>query len=214
MTDIFRYADRQLVHISRYMSREFQNLSVRLNFDELNVLDVKRDVTAMYERIDREVRTRYRRIIREVYREGEKDLGIKLPPLAIVAFLTSILKSYDPTTQFVYTHEWTRKRDREIEAIMSSDGRQEMRKALKRGLDVTYRQVAQEADDITVAALLASYEAGDVPYVRWVTEQDDRVCRICRERDGKIYRISEAPPLPAHWRCRCRYVPVRQRTMF
>ena len=214
MTDIFRHADKQLAALSRYMAREFQNLSVSLSFDELNVIDVKQQVGDMYVRIDREVRRRFQRIIKEVYKEAGLATGKDIPPLAIAAFLALLLKGYDNTTQYVYTHEWTRKRDRMVEAIMSSEGLQEMRRRLRTGLNVTLNQVRQYGDDITMETVLVAYKAAKIPYVRWVTQKDDRVCAICGGRDNKVYRIDRVPPLPAHWRCRCDIIPVEHRTIF
>lgn len=211
---IYREADRQLEVLSRYMSKEFQNLSVKVGFDELNVVDVKREVNDMYARIDKQVRKRYRKIVKKVYGIGATRAGKKIPPLAVASFVAAYLRGYDETTQYVYTHEWTRKRDRQTEAIMSCEGHNDMRKAIKRGLDVTYGQVRQYADDMTVAALLAAYIASDVPYVRWVTQQDDRVCEMCGPRDGKVYRIDRLPPFPAHWKCRCEIWPQYNRMIF
>jgi SPP1 gp7 family putative phage head morphogenesis protein len=42
-------------------------------------------------------------------------------------------------------------------------------------------------------------------YVRWITLRDEKVCKICGPRDGRIYSISDATDIwPAHPNCRCR----------
>jgi SPP1 gp7 family putative phage head morphogenesis protein len=42
----------------------------------------------------------------------------------------------------------------------------------------------------------------------WVATLDSRTTVLCASRDGKIYPLGEAPPIPAHWQCRSTKVPV------
>ena len=49
--DIFGHADRSLMILFNYMSREFQNFAI-LPFDRLNILDVRERVNAMYKRMN------------------------------------------------------------------------------------------------------------------------------------------------------------------
>ena len=44
--------------------------------------------------------------------------------------------------------------------------------------------------------------------VRWVTERDERVCKICRPLDGMVFATNDVPTYPAHPRCRCHLIPV------
>jgi SPP1 gp7 family putative phage head morphogenesis protein len=44
--------------------------------------------------------------------------------------------------------------------------------------------------------------AAGIEEVEWVAEDDSRTCKICRERNGKVYKIDEIPPKP-HYNCRC-----------
>lgn len=44
--------------------------------------------------------------------------------------------------------------------------------------------------------------------VLWVSVLDSRTSDICMARSGKIYKLDEAPPIPAHPRCRSTLVPV------
>ena len=43
--------------------------------------------------------------------------------------------------------------------------------------------------------------------LKWVSTLDTRTTEICRTRDGKVYAVDKAPPIPAHWGCRSRKVP-------
>jgi SPP1 gp7 family putative phage head morphogenesis protein len=47
-----------------------------------------------------------------------------------------------------------------------------------------------------------------VQEVKYTATLDGRTSEICASRDGNIYKLSEAPQLPAHINCRSTYVPV------
>ena len=203
--DIFRHADKSLMVMLNDMSREFQRISTQLGFDELNVLDAQKTVSAMYSRMDSVIRREYRRIALAAYRDG----GGRPDDFDMFEFVVTMLEAYDPLSGFVYDREWKRKQDRLFESIIATQrGNQEMRKALKRGLDVLANQVRQYADNITVGARLKAFENRGVKYVRWVAEKDDRTCEECMDRDGKVYKIEDFPVCPAHWHCRCRPEPA------
>ena len=190
------------------MAREFQILGTQLGFDELNVLGVRKQVYEMYQRMDKVIRAEYLRIAQRAYADAMYEAGgtaADTDDFDALTFVVAMLRAYDPLSDFVYTHEYIRKRDRLFESIIATQrGNQEMRKNLKRGLDVLANQIRQYADNITVGARLKAFKDAGVKYVRWVAEIDDRTCKTCWNRDGRIYRIDELPPLPSHWNCRCR----------
>lgn len=198
--DIFRHADKSLMVILNDMAKRFQGFSTTLGFDELNVLETRKAVNAMFKAIDAMIQREYREIALAAYREagGTED---DFDPYE---FVYAMLHAYDPLSSFVYTREYTRKRDRLFEAIISTQtGNQEMRKVLKRNLDVLANQVRQYADNVTIQARMQAFKDSGTRYIRWVTEKDDRVCAICGARDEVIYPIKEWPRQPAHWNCRC-----------
>jgi hypothetical protein len=48
-----------------------------------------------------------------------------------------------------------------------------------------------------------------LPYVRWVTARDEKVCKICGPRDNVVYLREDAIQIyPAHPNCRCRLQAV------
>lgn len=52
-------------------------------------------------------------------------------------------------------------------------------------------------------------ENNSIDYVKWVTENDDRVCDICEPMDDNVYELSDAP-VPqddTHFGCRCAITP-------
>lgn len=186
-----------------YMSHEFQNFAI-LPFDRLNILDVRERVNAMYKRMENIIVREYNDIALKAYRDAAIEASLDDDDFLPYDFVWSVLKAYDPVSDFVYTREYIRKRDRLFESVIATElGNQEMRKNLKRGLDVLANQVRQYADNITVKARIRAFKKAKVRYVRWVTEDDEKVCKTCKPRDNVIYRIEEFPALPAHWRCRC-----------
>lgn len=44
--------------------------------------------------------------------------------------------------------------------------------------------------------------------VEWIAALDERVCNDCLMRDGQIFDIDDAPPIPTHKGCRCCWGPV------
>ena len=196
--DIFRHADRALMVMLNSMSREFQNLSTEIGFDEMNVMETRKRVNAMYERLDRVIRREYRSVARKAYMDASAEAGTDGGAFDAEKFVAGMLRAYDPVSDFVYDREWIRKRDRLFESIIATEhGNQEMRRNLKRGLDVLANQVRQYADNIT-----AKRAGADV--LVWITEDDEKVCKVCRPRHEQFYPIEMLPEWPAHWHCRCR----------
>lgn len=203
--DIFRHADRALMVMLNAMSREFQNLSTEIGFDEMNVMETRKRVNAMYERMDRVIRREYRSVARKAYMDASAEAGTDGGAFDAEKFVAGMLRAYDPVSDFVYEREWTRKRDRLFESIIATErGNQEMRRNLKRGLDVLANQVRQYADNITAQARVTAFKRAGADVLVWITEDDEKVCKVCRPRHEQFYPIEMLPPYPAHWRCRCK----------
>lgn len=203
--DIFRHADRALMVMLNAMSREFQNLSTEIGFDEMNVMETRKRVNAMYERMDRVVRREYRSVARKAYMDASAEAGTDGGAFDAEKFVAGMLRAYDPVSDFVYDREWIRKRDRLFESIIATErGNQEMRRNLKRGLDVLANQVRQYADNITAQARVTAFKRAGADVLVWITEDDEKVCKVCRPRHEQFYPIEMLPEYPAHWHCRCR----------
>lgn len=203
--DIFRHADRALMVMLNAMSREFQNLSTEIGFDEMNMMETRKRVNAMYERMDRVVRREYRSVARKAYMDASAEAGTDGGAFDAEKFVAGMLRAYDPVSDFVYDREWTRKRDRLFESIIATErGNQDMRRNLKRGLDVLANQVRQYADNITAQARVTAFKRAGADVLVWITEDDEKVCSVCRPRHEQFYPIELLPDYPAHWRCRCK----------
>ena len=202
--DIFRHADRSLMVMLNGMNREFQTFGTEIGFDELNVMETRKRVNAMYARMDAMIRREYRKVARNAYMDACAEAGVSGSAFDAEAFVNGALKAYDPVSDFVYNREWIRKRDRLFESIIATErGNQEMRRNLKRGLDVLANQVRQYADNITAKARVYAFKQAGADVLVWITEKDDRVCSVCAPRDEQFYPIEMLPDFPAHWHCRC-----------
>ena len=203
--NIFRHADRALMVMLNGMNREFQTLGSEIGFDELNVMETRRRVNTMYARMDALVRKEYKKVARKAYMDACAEAGKDGGPFDAEAFVAGVLRAYDPVSDFVYNREWIRKRDRLFESIIATErGNQEMRKNLKRGLDVLANQVRQYADNITAKARVFAFKNAGADVLVWITEKDERVCSVCAPRDEQFYPIELLPDYPAHWHGRCK----------
>ena len=205
--NIYRHADKANGAINARMTAEFQNMSASLRFDELNVVTVKKRVTAMYQRIQKVARREYRKVVKAVKKDTEKELNIGPVKLAAAALVAGVLTGYDPVMRYVYTHEWNRKRDRLVESLMASGSRREMREALTRAMTLLAGQAGQFADNLTDKTRTEVFAIAGVDEVYWNTQRDGRVCKVCEERDGQKYPLMDLPD--KHPRCRCYITAAR-----
>ena len=175
-------------------------------FDELNVIKA---CTVLYQELDDDNRKIYLDLALLIYADVMIELGAKskrknLPTKKWVN--DEILEKSNPVTQYIYTNEVYRKKDRLIEALESAvDKPIEFRRALNlwgRGAD-------QYCDIVTDRTMIKAYEDAGVEYVKWVTQRDEKVCKHCGPLDGKVYPIAKAPP-KKHYHCRCFLVPCRK----
>ena len=203
----YNHADKALKSLSNSMSREFQNFSTSLGFDELNYPEVQKQVSALYTRLDSAVRREYRRMVKKVYEEAENEVGVPHTEFASGAFVAALLKAFDPITKYVFTHEWIRKRDRLTESLMASNGNQEVREALQRALNLMTGMVRQYADNLTDETRKAVFRNAGIDEVEWITQRDKIVCSTCAERDGQHYKLDVVPD--KHHRCRCFLIAIR-----
>jgi len=195
-------ADAAIRRLNRKAVKRFMAMQRRLGllgFDELNVAAGCKE---LYTALAADNLTEYKEVAKAAYRDAGEEI---IDYLIFELWLQEeIMGKPSPVTHYSYETEVIRKRERLAEALLSSkDRRTEFRRALRYWADMS----AQYADIITDEAMLKSYRDQGVEYVRWRTEEDERVCAVCAPRDGRVYPIDKAPP-KAHWRCRCWYEPA------
>lgn len=191
----YEFADKAIRDMNRRNLRAFDGIKT-LKFDELNVMKY---VTKVYEDAVKLAKKRYLQIALEAYRlaKGKKKIDRD--------WILDMLEEYDPVTMYLYEPEAERKKDRTVEAVLSSPNKIE---AVDKALKLWTLQNTHYAEKSVDKATLQAFEDNGIEKVRWVTAEDEKVCEECRKRDGKIYPIDKLPPKP-HYRCRCTYEPVK-----
>lgn len=189
---MYEYADIIIQYLNSRYIEEFSKIKSILPIDEINVLT---SVNSLYNRIYEITLDALVRLAEYMYEQiADNQLSGTLED-----FVMGILNEYDPVLRYVFSHEKDRKAARLAEALIASFyDLSEIDKAL-RYWSLMVRETVIRVTDETV---LKAYRDSGVTHVIWRTEEDDKVCSVCEERDGEIYPIDEIPPKP-HYGCRC-----------
>lgn len=195
-------ADKTIKILNRKAIKRFDHAKNKLSvlrFDELNVIQI---IKQLYAKLKTDNQKAYFELAQAVYTDVRPSESEK-PDLS---WLLSLLEEYDPVTKYVYDHEIDRKRDYATEAVIASSRKpEELQKSLSRWAQFT----AHYADAVEWESTLKAYRDSGVKAVIWHTREDEKVCRECGPRDGKIYPIKMIPAKP-HWGCRCWLTAVQE----
>lgn len=174
-----------------------------LHFDELHVL---KTIKQLYKELKLDNEQVFLELAQEEYRHVKKLWALPgKSETPTKKWLIGLLSAYNAVTKYVYENEVDRKRDYTAEAVVASPAKVD---EFRRGLSYWAQFTAQAAEDVTDETTLKVYRDSGVERVRWITQEDGKVCEVCRKRDGKVYPIHRIPPKP-HRRCRCHYEPVK-----
>ena len=192
---MYEYTDKVIEALDKYIIRQFD----KLNFtnETTYITSAKR----LYKKIDKKARECFLDIAAYYYFENTDSDKYKPTKDSIDKWL----KEYNPVTTYQYDNEVERKAARYAESMLATNGAAKEKKIGMRYLSNMTTEYCLEATD---NALINAYKANGVDKVIWVTENDDRVCHICIDRDGKKYDIDKIPPKP-HLNCRCYYIPAK-----
>ena len=216
-SDPYRHADKALKRLFRQASARFQHLAVTASWDELNVITAVQEI---YSEVEQEAEKQYLEVAEKAYADARDEILAELPDrkprfsLPTMAFIAALLLAYDKKTQYVYRHEVDRKRARLSESLIAVNGQGDIfnslatRQALLRALKLFERQMRNMADTVTDEARLQAFEDAGIDEGIWFTQHDEKVCKICRERDGVKYPLYDIPP--KHPNCRCYILPVHK----
>lgn len=200
----YTLTDKSIELLNRRAIKRFSQAKSKLRqlpFDELNVLETARN---LYDDLAADNQDIFLELAGESYQQAEPH-GEDEPS---AAWLLALLLAYDPVTKYVYQHEVERKRARLAEALISvGKAQRKQNEEWRRALSLWSQQTAQYADIVTDAAVIQAFVDAGISKVRWITQEDEKVCKTCRERNGKVYPITELPEKP-HWRCRCYFEAV------
>jgi hypothetical protein len=212
---MYKHLDALLEKAKKKLRTEFNRLGL-LGFDELNVINTKKVTKAMFDRLLSENEKMYQKVADEAYSKAKKKAeeagyGEEEENELGGAWLLGTLLAYNFVTGYVYDREAERKRLRLNEQILTArefDDRQLLNESLQRGANLWWTQTSQYGITVVDKAMLQAYEDMGVKRVRWKSVIDGRECKVCRERNNKIYEISKVPE-KTHYRCRCIWEPVK-----
>lgn len=189
---MYEQTDKVIRYLNKRFIRIFNKARVVLDMDELHILNHSH---GMYEELLGVTTEQYLKLAKRTYRKysAYEDWDMDM------AWLLGLLDEYDPVTKYVFLHEVDRKRARFAESVIASPTKE---KEIKVSLRYWSQMVNQYAITVTDRAALKAYEDMGVEEVIWVTTPDERRCKVCAGREGKVYKIDKAPAKP-HWGCRC-----------
>ena len=212
-TKQYELTDILLALLTSKLRKEVNRLDV-MGFDELSAPNVTKLTKAMIERLLKENKKAFLKIAKEATEEAADDitaLGMSGKPISVgEKYVDGILNEYNGVTNYLYYPEADRKRSRLVEAILTAvavNSRKDYHTELKRFADLWHTQTKQYGETMVDKTRLDTFKKNGIKYVMWVTQGDEKVCKECRERNGKIYPLSEYPG-KAHYNCRCWLVPV------
>lgn len=204
---MFQYADAAIRDMNRRNLKSFARLR-QLKFDELNILNA---VESVYDKAVRVAKKKYLLIARMAFIDAmiaagksEKEAEKAADESITEDYIIEMLDEYDPVTLYQFEPEIERKKQRLVEALIASHKKTE---EISKALRYLTLQLSQYADKSELEATLEGYREAGVKQVRWITQEDEKVCKTCFPRDGKVYDIDKVPPRP-HYRCRCELEPL------
>lgn len=189
-----------------------------MGFDEANATRITLLTKNMVARLLNSNMTAYIKIAKEASEEASEDIkqltGVGVKPIRTdEKYVDGVLKEYNPITGYLYYPEADRKRARLAEALIAAviaGLRPDYHKELKKFADLWHTQTTQYAETMVDETRKETFKKNGIRRVRWVTEKDEKVCDICKERDGKVYDIDHIPVKP-HYHCRCWIEPMLEK---
>lgn len=223
--------DELLKALDKVLRVEINRFDV-IAFDELNALSTKKMLDEMMDNLKKANRNAYKEMARASTKEVADELiklfplvfgtngeekdeeqGKKLKPKTIYPtneFIDGILDEPNPVTNYLYYPECERKRSRLFEVIMVAlltRSRTKYHDNLRKFASLWHTQTIEYGITVIDRTRIKTLEENGIKKVKWETEKDDKVCSVCKERNGKEYKIREVPPKP-HYNCRCWLVPI------
>ena len=211
---MYEYLDSLLAKLKKKVRTEFNRMGI-MGFDSLNVLNTKKVTQEMFDRLLSNNEKAYQKAAEDAYAKAKKkaeEVGFAVDAEAKLedGWLLAALVAYNLVTGYVYGREAERKRLRLNEQILTAreyDSREMYNESLRKAANLWWTQTSQYGITIVDKATLQAYEDMGVAKVKWVAELDSRTCKVCKERNGKIYELSKVPG-KTHYNCRCYLEPV------
>lgn len=146
-------------------------------------------------------------IYMDIYNEAI-DMGFEGDIKALdEMWIEEFFNEYNPVTKYRFSNEMTRKEQRLFESLVAN--REDKVRSYKTAENLLKRQIKQYSIELEDAVMMEVFKDLDVKKVMWNAEDDHKTCSVCRELDGKIFSIKDAPG-KQHYHCRCFYTPVME----
>ena len=205
----YQKMDEVVVKITKKVSRQFRHNRLAL-FDEMNILKTKKHVHKLYNDVTKIIKKELFAVVdyicKEIYDEA-LALGFDGDVRDLdEAWIEEFFEEFNPVTKYVFNNEIERKESRLFEALISN--KRELHQSYKTAENLLLKQVKQYGVDLEDKIAMTVYKDVGVAKVMWVTEQDHKTCGDCKELDGEIFKLEDAPQ-KLHPNCRCYYIPVK-----
>ena len=215
-TEKYELTDIIIALLLNELRREINRLDV-MGFDMLNAPNITKYTKELVSRLLKSNKREYLKIAKEATDEAKEDieaLGVSATPLVINGkYVDDVLGEYNPVTNYLYYPEAERKRSRLAEALITAvivNSRADYHKQLRKFADLWHTQTKQYGEKMVDKTRIDTFKKNGIKRVKWVTKEDEKVCKECNERDGKIYPIDKIPDKP-HYNCRCWIVPLLEK---
>lgn len=215
-TEKYELTDIIIALLLNELRREINRLDV-MGFDMLNAPNITKYTKELVSRLLKSNKREYLKIAKEATDEAKEDieaLGVSATPLVINGkYVDDVLGEYNPVTNYLYYPEAERKRSRLAEALITAvivNSRADYHKQLRKFADLWHTQTKQYGEKMVDKTRIDTFKKNGIKRVKWVTKEDEKVCKECNERDGKIYPIDKIPDKP-HYNCRCWVVPLLEK---
>lgn len=212
---MYETADRLIALLDKKLRRYINRLDVT-GFSELNALVIQRETTELIKKLLADNKEAFRKIAEDAIAEAAADIenltGEEAKRIkADDKYVDEILNQYNEITGYLYYPEADRKRARLSEALIVALmllDRSKYHDNLRKFANLWHTQTVQYEITITDETRVDIFDRNGIKKVKWNAEHDEKTCKVCRERDGKIYPIDKVPAKP-HYNCRCWLTPVK-----
>jgi SPP1 gp7 family putative phage head morphogenesis protein len=211
---MYQTADRLIALLDKKLKRYINRLDVT-GFSELNALTIQNETTELIKRLLKDNEEAFKEIAEDAKAETAEDIenltGKKALLIATDSkYVDEVLSRYNEITEYLYYPEADRKRARLSEALIVAvmmQDRMRYHDNLRRFANLWHTQTVQYEITVTDDTRMDMFKKNGIRKVKWNAEHDEKTCKVCKERDGKIYPIDTVPGKP-HYNCRCWLTPV------
>ena len=212
---MYQTADRLIALLDKKLKRYINRLDVT-GFSELNALTIQNETTELIKRLLKDNEEAFKEIAEDAKAEAAEDIenltGEKALLIATDSkYVDEVLSRYNEITEYLYYPEADRKRARLSEALIVAvmmQDRMRYHDNLRRFANLWHTQTVQYEIMVTDDTRMDMFKKNGIRKVKWNAEHDEKTCKVCKERDGKIYPIDTVPGKP-HYNCRCWLTPVK-----